>query len=92
MKLNTSRFGEIAVSEDKFLRFDEGIPGLEELKRFILVTTEETEPFHWFQSIDSPDIALAVVDPLKLFPDYAVSVPEQTLGELGIPEGGDMLV
>ena len=92
MKLNTSRFGEIEVAEDKFLRFDEGIPGFEDLKRFILISNEETDPFHWFQSIDSPDIALAVIDPTILFPDYDISVPVQTLADLGIGDGDDMWV
>ncbi|GHV33569.1 hypothetical protein FACS18949_07860 [Clostridia bacterium] len=87
MKLNTTRFGDIDIAEEKIVHFADGLPGLEDLKRYALITTEETEPFHWFQSIDARDIALAVIDPYRLFPKYAIKLPETVLEELDLGDG-----
>lgn len=92
MKLTTSRFGEIDIAEEKVIQFPEGLPGLEELRQFALITTEETEPFHWFQAIDAGDVALAVIDPYKLFPDYQISVPESVLADMEMTDDAQMLV
>ena len=35
MVIQTTRFGEIEVDEKKIIEFEKGIPGIEELKRFI---------------------------------------------------------
>ncbi|MCL2081086.1 MAG: flagellar assembly protein FliW [Oscillospiraceae bacterium] len=92
MRINTVRFGEIDIADEKIVDFPEGLPGLEELKKFALITTEETEPFRWFQSMNDPDVALVVLDPQILFPAYSVKLPVEIEEELGIEEESDVLV
>ena len=92
MKINTIRFGEIDISEDKLLVFGDGVLGFEQCRNFALITTEETDPFMWLQAVEQPDIALAVINPFRLFPDYAPSVPEAALERIGSPGDDDVLV
>ncbi|MDR0249160.1 MAG: flagellar assembly protein FliW [Oscillospiraceae bacterium] len=92
MTVTTSRFGEIDIAQSKIIDFPEGIPGFEECSRFALITAEETDPFLWLQALDMPEIALAVVNPFRLFPDYAPRVPEAALAEIGSPANEDVLL
>lgn len=92
MQITTTRFGEIQISGEKIIQFEEGLPGLEDLHRFALLSTEETEPFHWLQSLDEPDVSLAVVNPYLLFPEYKPLVPETVFEQMGVRETGDVLV
>lgn len=92
MQLNTVRFGEIDIPDEKIIKFAEGIPGLEHLKRFALISNEETEPFKWFQAMDDPEIALVVIDPNILFPKYYVNVPPDVVEELKLDDGDDTLI
>ena len=92
MLINTSRFGEIDIPDEKFIEFAAGLPGFEQCKRFALISTEETAPFHWLQSVEIPDIALAVIDPFKIFPDYAPRVSETMLSDIGSPPDEDILL
>lgn len=91
MRLDTYRFGEIEVNEEKLLRFSEGIPGFESLTRFVILTTEETEPFHWLQSADDPMIALAVINPFELLPDYSPRVNDSVFEELEAQNEDDII-
>lgn len=92
MKINTIRFGEIDISEEKILSFQNGIPGFGHCVRFTIISSEESEPFLWLQSLDEPDIALAVINPFRLFPDYAPIVNETELECIGNPPDEDILV
>jgi len=92
MRLNTVRFGEIDIADEKIIKFPEGIPGLEQLTRFALISNEETEPFNWFQAMDEPEIALVVIDPNILFPNYYVNLSPEVIEELKLDEGDDTLI
>lgn len=92
MKIRTSRFGEIDIAEEKILHFEEGIPPFEDFKSYALITSEDTEPFLWLQAVNEPDLAFAVINPFRLFPDYAPTVPEYALESIGHPPDEDILV
>ncbi len=92
MKINTTRFGEIDITDDKIIHFKDGVPGFENCKRFALITTEETDPFLWLQAFEETDISLAVINPFRLFPDYAPSVSSELLNDIGAPQDEDILL
>ena len=92
--MHTRIFGDIEVDANKIITFDGGIIGFPELKRFMLIHDRENEKKHisWLQSIDEPDFAMPVIDPLKLVEDYNPIVEDELLSGLGklLPE--EMLV
>jgi flagellar assembly factor FliW len=91
MKINTIRFGEVDIAEEKVLTFKNGLPGFDDCFRFTIISSEETDPFLWLQSVEEPDVALAVVNPFRLFPDYSPIVNETDLTYLGNPSDEDIL-
>jgi flagellar assembly factor FliW len=85
------RFGEIEIAEEKVLDFEGGLPGFGDCCRFSIISSEETDPFLWLQSLEEPDVALAVINPFRLFPDYAPIVNEADLEKIGNPADDDIL-
>ncbi len=92
--MHTRIFGDIEVDENKIITFDGGIIGFPELKRFMLIHDRENEKKHisWLQSIDEPDFAMPVIDPLKLVEDYNPIVEDELLSGLGKLSPEEMLV
>lgn len=68
MEINTSRFGAIAVTNEDFIEFSEGILGFSDLRRFVLLDDPNDEIFAWLQSAEEPNIAFPILEP-ELFED-----------------------
>ena len=86
MVINTRIFGEIEISEEKILHFENGIIGFPDLKRFTLIHDEEKGNkvgIRFLQSIEEPDFAMPVMDPLMVKEDYDPEVNDELLASLG---------
>ncbi|WP_166243631.1 flagellar assembly protein FliW [Paenibacillus turpanensis] len=91
MKLDTSRFGEIDVSDEAIIEFKEGIPGFEDQRYFTVITVEDHEPFSYLQSIDNGELSFIIVDPFEYFPDYDFHLSESDVKQLQI-EGPEQII
>lgn len=75
MKIKTRRFGEIDIDEKKIISMPSGgMLGFPTHKRYVLLDREETRPFCWYQSVEDPDLAMVMINPLVFKPDYAVDL------------------
>ncbi len=95
MIINTKIFGEIEISEDKIITFENGIIGFPELKKFALLHDEERgndAGIRWLQSLQEPAFAMPVMDPLLVKPDYDPEVEDQLLTGLGEISEENLLV
>ena len=95
MKINTRIFGEIEVEEDKIIHFVNGIVGFPELKDFALVFDEEkgdSSEIRWMQSVQEPNFAIPVIDPLAIKPDYNPVVEDELLNPVGEINPAELLV
>jgi len=75
INLNTPRFGELTVPEEKAFFFPEGLIGFPSLRRFVILDYKDTE-LQWLQSVDEPDIAFMVINPFLLTNEYQFELPE----------------
>ncbi|MBP1757730.1 MAG: Flagellar assembly factor fliW [Firmicutes bacterium] len=91
MELQTRLFGHLSVSEDKIVYFAEGIPGFEHLQHFVVIILEQTKPFYWLQALDE-DIALPLISPFEIDPDYSPVVPADAVQALKLEREEDLLV
>lgn len=91
MKLNTSRFGEIDVEEDRIINFAYGLLGFPDVKRYIVLDHPHNPdiPLKWLQAIDDPDLAFVITDPLIFCPDYKPEINKQELMGLNITDAED---
>ena len=92
MKIATRQFGEMDVREQDIVRFERGLPGFEELKRFVFVEPEPDLPFSFLQSVDDADVAFIVTNPFLFYPDYEFELTEPTQEELNIRSERDVAV
>ncbi len=86
MLVKTKHFGEIDLTEDKILTFENGIMGFEDFKRYtILFDSEDGEEpvISWLQSLDEETFAIPVVSPLLVKEDYNPVVEDEWLNSLG---------
>lgn len=72
MELTTAQFGTIAVAEDRIIEMPAGMPGFPDQRHFIILALPRTHPFLWYQSIDDPGLAFAIINPWLFVQDYAV--------------------
>lgn len=86
MKAATRLFGEIEIDESKIITFEDGIIGFPDMKKFTLIFDKEKEgrpSISWLQSMDEPEIAFPVMDPLFICEAYNPSVEDELLKNLG---------
>ena len=87
-----TKIGELEIDEEKVVRFEKGIPGFESLRDFIVVEKEESYPILWLVSLDSPNVAIPVIDPWLIRVDYTVDIDEETVKELEIESMEDLRI
>lgn len=86
MKVDTKWFGTIEVSEDKVIIFDKGLIGFENCTRYVIVYETEGEKENnimWLQSLDEVSLALPVMRPEIVQPDYDPIVEDERIYGLG---------
>lgn len=94
MKLTTRIFGEVEIEDSKIIEFPNGIIGFPDLQKFTLMRDEDQAPntIQWLQSIDEPNFAMPVMDPLVVCPDYKPMVDRTEVEAIGELDEEDMLV
>ncbi|HWT73662.1 MAG TPA: flagellar assembly protein FliW [Mobilitalea sp.] len=86
MLINTKHFGKIDLDEDKIITFENGILGFEDYKKYTLLYDDEDgerPDISWLQSLDEPMLALPVISPFLVKPDYNPEVEDELLKPLG---------
>ena len=95
MVINTRVFGEVTVDESKLILFPGGIVGFPELKDFALIHDAdqgENAGIRWMQSVQEPQFAMPVIDPLRVKEDYNPEVEDDLLLPLGDINPEELLV
>jgi len=91
MKFITTRFGEIDCKENDVIILPKGVLGFSQLTRYVIIERQETAPFKWLQSVEDPNVAFVVMDPVELFPSYKLEIDERELEELNYVNSRDLL-
>jgi len=90
MKVQTTRFGTVEVSEEQVVTLVDGMLGFSSCTRFALMHDEIGEPFQWFQSLDIPSLAFVVIDPAVILPNYRFSVRKEQVKQLEVEDSEDL--
>ena len=91
MNINTTRFGEIEVSDDILFEFVCPILGYEDETQFALIEHNQSSNFKWLQSTKTPNLAFVVTIAGFFDIDYSFELPEITQEELGIQTAEDII-
>ena len=92
MKINTVRFGEIEVDDDRVYNFVLPIIGFNELRKFVIIDTGKDSFFKWLQSVEDPGLAFPVVSVFSMNVDYSIDLPDNVVDMLKIQNVESLLV
>ncbi len=84
MRINTTKFGEIEVSDDTIFTFVDPIIGYEHLRQYVLVEHNVNSLFKWLQSVEDPDLAFPVTSPAFFDIEYQFEIPTETAQKLDL--------
>ncbi len=71
--IQTTRFGQIEISQEHVIHFRDGMIGFPQLKEYILVESSSLPILLWLQSVDAAEVAFPVMEPWFFKKDYMVS-------------------
>jgi len=80
------------VKTENVIQMPAGLLGFEDIKRFVLLTNSEEEPFSWFQVLDDPSLAFLVVPPFEAVPEYQPEISDEDAAYLGLKNPADALM
>jgi flagellar assembly factor FliW len=92
MKLNTKYHGIKDYEESDIITFGKGIPGFDNLKKFILFDVEDNEVFKVLHSIENNEIGFLVISPFDVDKSYEFNLDDETIDSLRIKEPADAMV
>jgi flagellar assembly factor FliW len=88
LKIKTTRFGTISISEEKIIDMPFGMLGFPDKKRFVIIQHKGNSPFFWYQSVDDPTLAFVISSPFFFKADYEVNL-EDTVKEMSWNNNGE---
>ena len=86
MNVKTIHFGDVEIDDSKVITMDNGLFGFENYKKYVLLydsSSDEIPNIQWLQSLDEELLALPVMIPTTVVPDYNPVVEDETLASLG---------
>lgn len=92
MKIQSTRLGELTITDDNILNFAHGLPGFSSEKSFALLPQGPNSPFSYLQSIDNPDLTFVLVNPFAFFTEYSFAISDEVSDYLAVSEKNSPLV
>jgi flagellar assembly factor FliW len=92
MLINTKFLGEVEIKESEIITFEQGLLGLTEYKKFILLAFDADLPLAFLQSTEESAISFVVAYPFAFKKDYAFDLSEEDKNQLQIEDEVDVLV
>src|SRR3954454_4515665 len=92
MNIASTRFGSLTIEDADVLTFADGLIGMEDCRRWVLLADSENSALGWLQSLDRPEVALGVVSPRRFVADYQVRVSKREIAPLGMDDPAEAQV
>jgi flagellar assembly factor FliW len=85
VKVVSATFGTVEIPEDKLISVPNGIIGFPDCRKYALLDPSKgMSLFLWLQSIDEPELAFIVTDPLVFVPEYQIQGSEPALERINV--------
>ncbi|WP_346913609.1 flagellar assembly protein FliW [Clostridium sp.] len=77
---------------NNIITFNNGLPGFESLKTFVLEDIEGSEPFKMLKSTEDENIGFVTIVPFDFKVDYEVKLTEDVINSLKVEAPEDVLI
>lgn len=91
MIINTKFFDEIEIQDKDIISFDSGLPGFEDIKKFVLLDADSHGMLKCLQSVEYKDIAFILANPWDIVGNYEMDIDDEMLEELGDKDANNLL-
>lgn len=81
-----TRFGEFEADPENVLHFPVGMPGFEQCRRFVILSSTAMAPVQCLHAVDGPAASFLVMDPRLVLPDYRCILSGPDKARLGAME------
>jgi len=92
MKINTVRFGEIDIEEERIFNFVMPIIGFNELRKFVILDLDKDNFFKWLQSTEDPALAFPITSVFSMNFEYSIDLSDEVIEKLKIKDVENLLV
>jgi flagellar assembly factor FliW len=82
----TTRFGEFDADPRDMLSFPEGLPGFEQCRRFVLLSSLPMAPLQCLHAVDGPAATFLAIDPRLVLDNYRCTLTPADRLRLGATE------
>ncbi|WP_447968307.1 flagellar assembly protein FliW [Nitrospira sp. M1] len=84
MKVATSRFGEVEVTEESIVTFPSGLVGLPNYVRYVVFDVEQGSGYQWLQSLEDETLAVVIMPADVLEPEFPKQITEESVMDLNV--------
>ena len=91
MELNSKHHGVINYSEEDIIYFKNGLPGFEDLRKFIIFPLKDNDSFSIIHSVEE-DLGIILISPFMVKENYEFKLKENIVEELKIKEPNEIMV
>lgn len=91
MKIVTNYHGEIIINKQHIIHFEQGVPGFEDEKEFVVLPLAIDSPFFVLQSITTTYVAFVMVEVFTLFGDYDIVLNQEVQQSLEAERADDVV-
>lgn len=91
MELNSKHHGVINYSEEDIIFFKNGLPGFEDLRKFVVFPLKDNDSFSVIHSIEE-DLGIILISPFMVKENYEFKLKENIVEELKIKEPNEVMV
>ena len=86
-----TRFGEFEADPRNVLCFPVGVPGFEQCRRFVVLSSITMAPVQCLHAVDGPPASFLVVDPRLVLPEYRCLLSGPDKERLGATDDAPLL-
>ena len=89
-KFKTVRFGEFEYREEDVIHLAEGLVGMPDLQKWIILEMGDDVPMKWLQSLERGDFGFPVAQPFLFHDDYEIKVGKDLKSKLSTQDDDDL--
>lgn len=91
-KLIKTKLGDLEYSDDDIVTLSSPILGFTELYDFLLITSDTSYPFLWFQSVEDAKVCFILIETAVFFPDYKPKITKRDHKILSLDDMADLKI
>jgi len=89
-RIHSERYGELEVSEQQIFHFEQGLVGLQDIRRYALIGLDDT-PFYIMHALDQ-QLSFILLPAEKAVSDYGFTIDQETVDLLGVSKPEEVAI